>query len=173
MCWHHFVEKTVRASLRYLSERPKESLANWYPLIITPPFVPCRDRLSPFLVTFPRLGSRSANDSTSLLRWGSFRCIVHWIPAPLRLVGTLRLLQLVRILSIIAIVAVEGRACGLVGDRWFVRRSCTAIVRLVIVVSTISILWAVRRFIAPVSSHPTSSIHGCHAATAAATGIVA
>lgn len=74
-------------------------------------------------------------------------------------------------MSIIPIVAVERRARSLVRNRWFVGRSCAAVVGLVWVVSSsIAVLLAAGRF---VTSHPASSVHGCHAATAATTAVIA
>jgi hypothetical protein len=76
--------------------------------------------------------------------------------------------------SIVTIIAVEGRACSLVGDRWFVGRSCAAVVGLVWVVSSIiSVLLTEGRLVAPVSSHPASSVHGGHAAATATAAVVA
>jgi hypothetical protein len=117
----------------------------------------------------------SSNNTVSLRRRRSLRSIIHRITSPLRLIAALRWLQLIRIIvSIVAIIAVEGRACSLVGDRWFVGRSCAAVVGLVGVVSSIvSVLLTEGRLVTPVSSHPASSVHGGHAATTATAAVVA
>jgi hypothetical protein len=116
----------------------------------------------------------SSNNTVSLLRRWSLRSIIHRITSPLRLIAVLRLLQLIRIVSIVAIITVEGRACSLVGDRWFVGRSCAAVVGLVWVISSIiSVLLTDGRLVTPVSSHPASSVHGGHAATTATATVVA
>ena len=152
------------------STPPKETLACWYHH-----YHIHRDIFASHHHPLPALlpiHQPSSNDTVSLPRRWSLRSIIDWVTSPLRLIAALRLLQLISVVTIVSIVAVESLARGLIWERWFVGRSCAAIVRLIWVVASIAILIA-RMFVAPVASHPACSVHGRHAATAAATTIVA